>query len=108
MSKYQLRFWFEHGGFCLWGMNDKAKEMYGYAIKNEDLPISEDLINVLNDLEYEYGTYLDWDYPTNPSPWTKERKLGFLDKTTDVYMDLKDELGSEFEIINEVDKSVVL
>lgn len=102
MSKYQLRFWFEHGGTCIWGMNDKAKQEYGYSIKNNVLPISKDLVKNLNLLEKEYATHLDWDYPPNPSPWTEEHKVDFLNRATLVYKKLRDELGSDFEIVNEV------
>jgi len=77
MSKYKLKFWFEHGGICVWGENDNAKEKYGYAIDNEKLPISKELIEELNNLEDEYSTYLDWNEPQNPSPWSEEQKKIF-------------------------------
>ena len=106
MCKYELRFWFEHGGYCLWGMNDNAEKEYGYAIKNETLPISENLINELNSLNDEYATYLDWDEPQNPSPWTEEHKVDFLNRATVAYKKLKCELGSDYEVINEAVDSV--
>ena len=40
VNKYHLRFWFEHGGTCLWAINEKAKNKYDYAIKQKNLPIS--------------------------------------------------------------------
>ena len=107
MSKYQLSFWFEHGGFCIWGKNDEAKEKYGYAIENHALPISEDLTKEINDLENEYATYLDWDCPQDPSPWTKEHKQDFLNKANIVYKRLKSELDSDFEIVNEVSRCIM-
>lgn len=78
MKKYHLCFYFEHGGICIWGMNDCAKEKYGYAIKTSILPISDDLKTELNLLEAEYATYLDWSDPSGPSLWSKEKKLNFL------------------------------
>jgi hypothetical protein len=107
MSIYQLRFWFEHGGICIWGMNEKTQEKYGYAIKNNSLPISKELLIELNALEQEYATYLDLDYPPNPSPWTNEQRADFLKRATHVYEKLKAELGSDFEITNETDQSVI-
>jgi hypothetical protein len=77
MSKYELKFWFEHGGTCVRGKNDSAKEKYGYVIDNEKLPVSKELIEELNDLEEEYSTYLDWNEPQNPSSWSEEQKKGF-------------------------------
>lgn len=106
MSKYQLRFWFEHGGACIWGMNDKAKEKFGYSVKNNSLPVSGDLINMLDALEMEYATYLDWNCPQNPSLWTKEQKISFIEKANVVYEKLKSELGYKFEVVNEVNLCV--
>lgn len=107
MSKYQLRFWFEHGGFCIWSINDKAKEKYGYAVRNDALPISEDLVKEIDALENEYATYLDWNCPQNPSPWTKEHKTDFFYKATIVYQKLQKELGSDFEVTNEVSQCIM-
>ena len=106
MSAYQLRFWFEHGGICIWGMNDKAKADYGYPIRNDMLPISVGLINELNSLENEYGTYLNWDSPSEPSLWTEEHKIDFLKRSTTVCEKLKNELGSDFQIENKVNQCI--
>jgi len=83
-------------------MSDSAKEKYGYAIENNKLPISEELIKELNNLEEEYATYLDWDNPQSGSLWTKEEKNSFLDKANVTYEKLKTELGIDFELENEV------
>jgi len=107
MYNYQLRFWFEHGGTCLWGMNDYAKRKYGYQIKNNALPISEDLMQELNTMEIEYSTYLDWADPINPSPWTIEHKKAFVTKADIIYKKLVTELGAEYDIENKVNECVV-
>ena len=106
MSKYQLRFWFEHGGICIWGINEKAKEKYGYAINNHSLPIPEDLIKELDALEREYATYLDWDFPQDPSPWTQKQKNDFLYRANLACEKLKNNLFLEFEIQNEANLSI--
>jgi len=104
--KYKIRFWFEHGGFCLWGANDAAREKYGYPIRNERLPISSSLVSELDALEDEYGTYLDWGCPQNPTSWTNEQRIEFLNKATRAFERLKLELGDDFDITNEVARSV--
>ncbi len=104
--KYKLRFWFEHGGICLWSMNDEAREKYGYPIKNEKLPLSRDLVDELNALEKEYGTYLNWDCPTDPSSWSEEHKRSFLRRAAQAYEKLKTELGNDYCLSNEVAQSV--
>jgi hypothetical protein len=74
LAKYMLTYWIEHGGICLWSANESARDALGYSIANDKLPISKDLISELNALESEYHTYLDWDCPQNPSPWTSSKK----------------------------------
>ncbi|MCL1990096.1 MAG: hypothetical protein FWG67_04315 [Defluviitaleaceae bacterium] len=102
MIKYQLRFYFEHGGICIWGINNATKEQYGYAIEHTVLPISQALKDELNALEEEYANYLDWDDPLGPSPWSESQKVHFLEKSNLAYEKLKYELSLEFEVINYV------
>jgi len=90
----------------LWSVNNLAKDKFGYAIKNKSLPISRALVNELNKLEEEYHGYLDWDYPPDPSPWTPEQKNDFKRRATLTYQKLSLELGSDFEIVNEIDRCV--
>jgi hypothetical protein len=106
LNKYVLKFWFEHGGTCLWSANQSAVNKFGYAIDNETLPISARLVTELNALEDEYHTYLDWNDPPSPSPWTQEQKQGFIDRANATYQKLLSELGEEFELINKVDTCV--
>ena len=106
MEKYQLRFWFEHAGPCIWAVNARAKEKYGYGMWNNDIPISAELIDALDAMQDEYGTYLNWDYPPDPSPWPEEQKIDFYNRATKLYERLKEELGNEYEISNEVRRCV--
>jgi len=107
MPKYIIKFWFEHGGICLWGQGEATQERYGYAIENTVLPISGELINELNDLEEEYSTYLNRDYPPDPSPWTEEHKSDFIKRATNTFNKLQIELGSGYELLNELDSCVL-
>lgn len=106
MDKFQLTFWFEHGGYCIWGKNSDAKEKYGTAIKNDSLPISEKLVGDLNALEEEYATFLNWEIPLAPSLWTAEHKVDFVRRATIAYERLRNELGPEFEVENEISQCV--
>ena len=102
VSQYIIRFWFEHGGTCLWSVNEKAKARYGYAIDHSNVPISNDLVSELDNLESLYIGYLDWEYPPNPSPWTSHEKGYFINKANIVHKKLIVELGEEFEVINDL------
>lgn len=101
--KYILKYWFEHGGICLWSANENAKNRFDYPIENRLLPISEELIEELNNLEEEYKGYLNWSDPVAPSPWTQKQKDDFRKKANEVYYKLISELGSDFEVINKID-----
>lgn len=96
----------EHGGTCLWSVNDLAKSKFDYAIANEKLPISKPLIEELYSLEEEYHGYLDWEYPPNPSLWTENQKSYFRNRANDAYLKLLSELGNDFEVINDIDRCV--
>ena len=102
MEKYILKYWFEHGGTCLWSANDNAREEFNYPIDNEKLPISKDLVEELYALEELYHGYLNWDCPSNPSPWTSEQKQNFINRANIAYRKLISELGNNFEVINDI------
>lgn len=107
MEKYKLKFWFEHGGICFWSMNDIAHDKYGYPIETSMLPISEALIKRFDELEEEYSTYLDWEYPLNPSPWTEEHKKDFIRRATEAYNNICRELGENYIVENIVASCVI-
>ncbi|MDR2879253.1 MAG: hypothetical protein LBV03_05015 [Fusobacteriales bacterium] len=88
-------------------MNDLAKKQYGYAIENKSLPLSDNLINKLISMQEEYTTYIDWEYPKNPSPWTEKHKLDFFKRASAICMEIQEELGSKFKIINDVLKNII-
>ncbi|MBB6632620.1 hypothetical protein [Cohnella thailandensis] len=102
MKKYQIRFFFEYGGGCLWGVDERTKEKFGYYINPEDLPLSKETIDLINELEIKYQTSLDWEYPPNPSPWSKQEIILFKTNLETLIMKIKNELIEEFEVHNEL------
>lgn len=99
---YKMRYWFEHGGFCLWASNKKTNEVYGYAIDFRKLPISNSIKEKLNALEETYVSILDWDCPSNPLLWSYKEKMDFVKQATSVLDLLKEELGEDYTIQNDV------
>jgi len=106
MDVYLIRFWFDHGGTCLWGKNELTKEKYGYAIENNQLPITNELIHILNELNDKYVYSLNWANPLDPAPWTKEDRAAFRNLANEAYLRLVKELGQEYEIINDIESSI--
>jgi len=104
--KYEIKLWFDFGGFCLWSMNDNAKKRYNYAIELQKLELSNQLESKLNELQREYETYLDMSNPTAPTSWSDEKKNKFLKRSLEVSQELQKELGSDFYIVNEVKKNI--
>ena len=103
--KYKIRLWFDFGGFCLWGMNENTKEKFGYAIDPRKLELTNLLINKLEELQNQYATYLDMSDPMAPTSWSKE-KNDFFTSASEVCAKIQQELGSDYEIINEVEKNI--
>lgn len=106
MCQYILRFWFDHGGICIWGMNDLAKEQFGYAIDINLLPLSDNLVDQLHYLQVEYTTYIDLEYPMNPTTWTENHKSNFYERASIICGEMQEELGPKFKIINDVLKNI--
>ena len=106
MAKYLLLFWFEHGGICIWGKNEATKEKYGYAIESNELPLSKELINILDNLELSYARSLNWASPLEPAPWTKDERDMFRKEANEAYDRLIKELGPDFEIINDIESCI--
>ena len=103
---YLLHFWFEHGGGCLWSKNRDASDAFGYKVRYQDLPLSDSLKEMLAALEARYATYLNWNDPAAPSPWTSEEKQTFLTDAEAAYHTLCEELGHRFLIENELSACV--
>ncbi|MGN0171386.1 MAG: hypothetical protein ACI39E_01220 [Acutalibacteraceae bacterium] len=97
---YKVRFWFEHGGGCLWSDDKDTKMKFGYQIHYDALPLSASTKEQLHSLENEYGSYLNWDDPGSPSPWTTEKKIEFLASANEMYHTLCKELNKDFIIYN--------
>ena len=96
MKKYKLSFWFEHWRVCLW---DKVN---GVAIPDHhSLPISEELAKELDELLDEWSGFLDPN-DNYKAWWTREQKVDFLNKSNEVYDSLIRELGSDYEVTNDV------
>jgi len=109
MEKFKLAYWFEWGGTCLWAKNERARETYGYAVNEQELPISGKLQQYLAYLQAYFQTMLDWDNAPARSPWwTDEDTAAFREKAEFAYKRLCEELGGEYEIEFRLEESPFL
>jgi len=100
--KYRLRYFFDPGSdICLWAANDAARVRFGYPIGAKDMPIPENTWRRVLCLCRWYDTSIDWNYPPDPSPWDEAERARFNAEAQKLLMLLRDQLGPEYEIIDE-------
>ncbi len=102
MAKYRLRYFFDPGGgICLWAANEPAKERFGYGIDASKLHLPENMWRRVLHLCCWYDTSIDWNYPPDPSPWDATEWKRFNDDAQKLLTMLQEQLGPEFEIVDE-------
>lgn len=97
-KEYEVRYFFDYGSrTCLWSNNEKTKLKYGNRINMEELNISEQLKNSMNELIKEYDNAIDW----NTGNTKEDFDVNFFrDKAWNLFLKLCEELV-EFNIINQ-------
>ena len=100
MEKYELKFMYDWGsGVCVWSVNDAAKaKFHDYPIETANLPISQELISLLNKLIVQHDTALNWDDPGGELLWDKTRQVLFKEEAKSAYERLCTELGPDYKI----------
>jgi hypothetical protein len=100
---YKCRYFFDPGsGICLWSANHEAREKFGYPVELNLLGLTDNTLRYGYHVISWYDTYIDWDYPPNPSPWSEEEMQRFMVSANRLYKLLSEELSSDFEIVYEV------
>jgi hypothetical protein len=101
--KYILRFLFDAGsGICFWAGNEASKARFGYPILAEDLPISRQTQNALNEIIQLYDESFNWKSPTDPGTWTPVQRKEFDKKVVQTIKTAIEELGPDFRVLDEV------
>ena len=95
---YEVRLMFEWGGACLWGMNQAAKDRFGYAEIERVLPLSGKTVSTLNELSVLHDTALNWSDPGGPSLWSREQFDEFELNALTLLEALKTDLGPHFSV----------
>lgn len=99
-EKYVIHYWFEWGGQCLWGGDERTKAKYGYAIDTDKLPLSDQTKKLMYEVGKFHDTSLNWNDPMAPSPWGKEDEAKFLKSRLELLEILRREIGDQFEILD--------
>lgn len=98
-----FRYFFDPGsGVCLWAANDEAWRQFGYPVELEALPLSVNTRLAAEELIGRFDSGIDWNDPAGPSPWTEDDELSFLIAARQVLQHIREELGDEFEVRDEL------
>lgn len=102
MAEYRLRFFFDPGaGVCLWADSDATRKQFDYPVDARNLPLPEDTRRRVSSACAWFDTGIDWDYPPGASPWDQEERERFNVAAQELLTLLREQLGSEFEIVDE-------
>ena len=86
----------------MWSKNEKAREKFGSPVNPKKLPLSQECIKRIDELNKWYSTYLDWNNPSSGSTWSTSEKIGFLENADKLYNVIVSELGDEYLVVNDV------
>ncbi|MBW4662334.1 MAG: hypothetical protein KME15_27085 [Drouetiella hepatica Uher 2000/2452] len=101
-SVYRLRYFFDSGaGICLWAANDVTRDRLGYTVDSSKLPITSTLMHRVEFVLAWYDTFLDWDNPPRETQWKAIEGERFNLAAQEVLHLLREQLGAEFEIVDE-------
>jgi len=98
-ARFVLRLMFAWGGGCLWCGNDAAREAFGVGPVEDRLPLSQSTQQRLAELSAWHDGALDWEYPSDPSPWSPEEQERFERAAAEALAVVRSELGPEFEVV---------
>jgi hypothetical protein len=101
----KARFFFDAGsGMVLWAATPEDRDVWGYPIDLDRLPISQALHEDLDSLIAQYDTSLNWEYPPDPGPWREAECRTFNDAVRRTLGRLHAELGPTWQIHDEFDE----
>lgn len=103
-KRYQLKFFFDYGaGGCLWGGNESTFEAFGVgpidiviAAKTGKIP--QELLDEINRIDNWHATYLNSEYPSDPSLWRQDECERFNAAVDLLFENIVLALGEEFEV----------
>lgn len=66
MAIYEMKYMYDWAsGVCLWSTNDNAREKYGYPVRVDDLPVTDELKAEMKYMAEKYDEALNWEQPND-------------------------------------------
>ncbi len=94
MARYRIRFFFDWGCTPFCSGNDETRECFDYPIEPEKLPLSQETMK----RSYELA---EWHDKSLNCFWRQEECDRFNTAVKQLFEAARDELGEEFELVNE-------
>lgn len=88
-----------NSGTCVWSINDKANDRYGYPVRIDDLPISQELKDNLETVIEKHDEALNWSDPAGDLLWNQEQIEQFKQVAVNLYNRLCNELDTDYKIV---------
>jgi hypothetical protein len=101
-AKYRFNFWFEWwADTAFLPANAAARREFGEGMTAPELlPLTDETVDQIHLLAHWHDDYLDWQDPTAPSLWRQEECEGFNAAVKEIYAQVVEELGVEYEVVN--------
>ncbi len=103
-TTYELEFFFEWGGGCLWPGDDAARRDFDlgpYDLPEPcPLPLPATVLERCRKLAEWHDTSLNRDYPPDPGPWRQPECDRFNIAAAELLADIRGELGPAFRVID--------
>ena len=102
MSIYRLRFFFDYGsGICFWADTAATNERFHYPIDVKQLPLSVGLQEATLALLDQYDQSINWNDPGGKGLWTTDQRQEFDELVRQLLTEVRQELGSDYEIVDQ-------
>lgn len=96
MKIYEMKYMYDWSiGTCLWSINEAAIRDYNYPVDINELPISNELREMLIYLIYKHDEALNWDNHVDELLWSKEEIEKFSKMALAGYEKLCQELADD-------------
>lgn len=103
MAKYVIKFSPDYCATSLWAVNDNALSDFGNFIEYEDVGLPANLIERLNNFDDSVMGLIDWDNPGGDCPLTYEERNKLYEEGIRLLQLVRDELGTDYEVIDGLD-----
>ena len=102
-DRYIIKFWIDFGGEFLWSVNEKARAKFGYPVDVNDLTLSDELKNEIEQMCNDHDSYVLGEVDDG-KVWSDEARNKFIeDVEKPIFDKLEKELGEEYHLLFDED-----